>query len=109
MEVFKSMRGGAVRQSDRSQSLPGIDDIPMEATAVSQRVARDLQLAEFQERVRALDAEERELLILRGFEELPHEQIAVHLGITKDAAQKRWVRLRDRLREQGIPEGVIDT
>ena len=41
--------------------------------------------------------------------ELPHEQVAVHLGINEDAAQKRWVRLRDRLRQQGLPEGVIES
>ncbi len=109
MEVFKSVRGGTVRPSDHTASVFRPEDIPTEATAVSQRVARDLQLKEFNARVQALDPEDRELLILRGLEELSHEQIAVHLGINEDAAQKRWVRLRDRLRQQGLPEGVIET
>jgi RNA polymerase sigma factor (sigma-70 family) len=108
MEIFKSQRGRATGSPERTASLCPVDLIPAEATAVSQQVANNLRLQEFTRRVRELDDADRELLILRGLEELPHEQIAVHLGIGEDAAQKRWVRLRDRLREQGIPEGVIE-
>jgi len=109
MEIFKSFRGGAVGTSNQAESVVLLDNIPAEATAVSQRVARDLQVKEFTGRVQALDSEDRELLILRGLEEMPHEQVAVHLGINEDAAQKRWVRLRDRLRQQGLPEGLIES
>jgi RNA polymerase sigma-70 factor (ECF subfamily) len=107
MEVFKLLHGRAEHPSDQTASVFRVEDFPAEATAVSQRVARDLQVREFSQRVRALSSEDRELLILRGLEELSHEQIAVHLGINEDAAQKRWIRLRDRLRQQGLPEGVL--
>ncbi|NUP96163.1 MAG: hypothetical protein HUU28_08365, partial [Planctomycetaceae bacterium] len=37
------------------------------------------------------------LLLRRGLEGLAHEDIARELGITTDAAIKRWTRLRERL------------
>ena len=107
MEVFKASRGRPARGAGESGTM-SLDDIPAEATAVSQRVARDLEVQAFLERVAKLDAEDRELLILRGLEELPHEQVGVHLGIATDAAQKRWIRLRDRLRAEGLRGDMIE-
>jgi RNA polymerase sigma-70 factor (ECF subfamily) len=58
---------------------------------------------ELQERLRAaldaMDPLDREVLALRHFEELGNAEVAVVLGISKDAASKRHVRALVRLRE----------
>jgi RNA polymerase sigma-70 factor (ECF subfamily) len=58
---------------------------------------------ELQDRVRAALAEmdplDREVLALRHFEELGNQEVADVLGISKDAASKRYVRALKRLRE----------
>jgi RNA polymerase sigma-70 factor (ECF subfamily) len=46
----------------------------------------------------ALEPEDRELLALRHFEELGNGEVACLLGITKQAASKRYFRALDRLR-----------
>ncbi len=58
---------------------------------------------ELQERLRdaldAMDPLDREVLALRHFEELSNAEAAVVLGISKDAASKRYVRSLQRLRD----------
>lgn len=109
LEVFKALRNRPVARGEGAESsIFNLDDMPAEATAVSRRVARDLGMKAFVDRLGNLSGEDQELLILRGLEGLSHESIAVHLDITADAAQKRWVRLRDRLRTEGIPEDMIE-
>ncbi len=65
---------------------------------------------ELQERLRAalemMDPLDREVLALRHFEELGNAEVAVVLGISKDAASKRHVRALLRIREiLGDPSG----
>jgi RNA polymerase sigma-70 factor (ECF subfamily) len=58
---------------------------------------------ELQDRLRAaldaMDPLDREVLALRHFEELGNNEVAVILGISKDAASKRHIRALVRLRE----------
>ena len=58
---------------------------------------------ELQDRLRAaldaMDPLDREVLALRHFEELGNNEVAVVLGISKDAASKRHIRALVRLRE----------
>ncbi len=71
-------------------------DVPAVATAITQRVAREDTLRQLLACIRemALDSEDQDLLLLRGMEGLPYEQVAAHLGVTPAAARKRWERLR---------------
>jgi RNA polymerase sigma-70 factor (ECF subfamily) len=59
--------------------------------------------SELQQRLRAaldaMDPLDREVLALRHFEELGNNEVAVVLGISKDAASKRHVRALKRLRD----------
>ena len=43
--------------------------------------------------------DERRLLQYRGLEGLEHQEVGALLGLSSDAAAKRWQRLRDRLRD----------
>jgi RNA polymerase sigma-70 factor (ECF subfamily) len=74
-----------------------LDELPVDATTVSRRVARDETLSLFLDRLGALPDDEKALLLYRGFEGLSHREVAERLGISVEAAEKRWERLRDRL------------
>ena len=97
----KSARARAnVGQLELLESRVGT--VPAELTTISRRVARDEALERFLERVSALDDEERALLLHRGIEGLRHDEVGALLGITPESANKRWQRLRERLRD--LPE-----
>jgi len=83
--------------SDRSFDTQAWSRLPDTTTSITRRVARDESLRRFVAEVRALDDDDRRLLLRRGLEGLAHEDIARELGITTDAAIKRWTRLRERL------------
>ena len=78
-------------------------------TSPSQTVLR----AELVDRVeiclRQMNAIDREILVLRHFEELTNNEIAEILGITKAAASNRYVRALSRLRGalEAVP-GLLD-
>ena len=103
MEAFRKLQ----REPRGDQSTFDVQTVPEECTAISRRVARNEGIAAFMKRAASLPRDDRELLVLRGLEGQTHDRIAVQLGITTEAANKRWVRLRDRLREEGLPEGVL--
>lgn len=83
--------------SDPSFDTQAWSRLPDTTTSITRRVARDESLRRFVAEVRALDDDDRRLLLRRGLEGLAHEEIARELGITTDAAIKRWTRLRERL------------
>ena len=67
-------------------------------TSPTQAAARaELQL-QLQHALNAMDATDREVLILRHFEELSNNEAAEVLGISKTAASNRYVRALQRLR-----------
>jgi RNA polymerase sigma-70 factor (ECF subfamily) len=61
-----------------------------------------------QEALNSMDAHDREMLILRHFEELSNSEAAQVLGIKPSAAVNRYVRALKRLKDvfQGMPGGV---
>jgi RNA polymerase sigma-70 factor (ECF subfamily) len=61
-----------------------------------------------QEALNSMDANDREVLILRHFEELSSEEAAQVLGIKPSAAVNRYVRALKRLKDvfQGMPGGI---
>ena len=61
-----------------------------------------------QEALNSMDAQDREVLILRHFEELSNAETAQVLGIKPSAAVNRYVRALRRLKEvfQGMPGGI---
>jgi RNA polymerase sigma factor (sigma-70 family) len=81
--------------------------LPDEVTSLTRQLARRDAVATFLARVEALGAEERELVALFGLEGLAAEDVALRLGISADAAQKRWQRLRAALAEREFPREIL--
>jgi RNA polymerase sigma-70 factor (ECF subfamily) len=61
-------------------------------------VKAEMQLR-LQEALNAMDPLDREVLVLRHFEELTNNETAEVLGLGKSAASKRYIRALERLRE----------
>ena len=80
-------------------------------TAVSKRLAKDENLGRFMDFVNGLPDDDRALVLHCGLEGLPLKDVGARLGISEDAATKRWQRLRARLREapalQDLPEHLL--
>ena len=68
-----------------------------ELTTISRRVRRREALTSLFKRMDELDAEDRDLIVYRGIEGLDHRTVAELLGITSEAAAKRWQRLREQI------------
>lgn len=100
-------RGESVFGGVTGNSAPGLDGFPAEATNVSTRCARDEGFCIFLDRLDSLEDEDRRLVIYRGLERMPHQQVAEVLGIKSDAAEKRWQRLRKKLESEGMPDGLV--
>ena len=88
-----------VPNTDLPDGLDPLATVPDEATAISRRVARDETLAAVLARLEDLEEPDRSLLVHRGLEERPHEEVADLLGLEHGVARKRWQRLVGRLAE----------
>ncbi len=78
-------------------------------TSPSQAAMRHESLAQLEGALNSMDPLDREVLVLRHFEELSNNEVAQLLGIQKAAASKRYVRALGRLKEilSAIP-GFLD-
>jgi len=83
---------------DAQPSRSRLDDCPQVVTSISARLARDEALNAFLDRARSLDPVDRELLVRCGLEGTDCTVAATRLGISSEAATKRWQRLRAELR-----------
>ena len=66
-------------------------------TSVSHRAIRAEVQVKLQESLNALDPIDREILVLRHFEELSNKEAALVLGLSKTATSNRYVRALKRL------------
>ena len=75
------------------------------ASHAAMRVEMKLRV---QEALNSMDPHDREVLILRHFEELSNAEAAQVLGIKPSAAVNRYVRALKRLKDvfQGMPGGI---
>jgi RNA polymerase sigma-70 factor (ECF subfamily) len=60
-----------------------------------------------QEALGRLDPDDREVIVLRGIEQSPFDEVAAVIGTTPDAARKRYGRALQRLRAL-VPGSVYD-
>ena len=116
--IAKNVLLEAARQAqrpDRKRSFAGSDEGGADAldrvadsiTGVSRRIARDEGIAHFRSVVQQLPEEDRKLVVHCGLEGLALREVGERLGISEDAATKRWQRLRARLRESDLPEYLL--
>jgi RNA polymerase sigma factor (sigma-70 family) len=84
-----------------------LDNIPDDATRITMRVARNESLSKCADWIRSLSEEDRKLVIHCGLEGLTYVETAERLAMGKEAVAKRWQRLREKLREQPIPQQLF--
>lgn len=101
MEALRASRGiGTPRvESSPTRSVLALDRIPESVTSFTQRLAREDSLRAFLEEAQALDETDRMLLVHCGLESETCADAAVKLGLSEDAAIKRWQRLKAKLRD----------
>jgi RNA polymerase sigma-70 factor (ECF subfamily) len=68
-------------------------------TSPSEAVMRHEAFAQLEAALNQMDAMDREVLVLRHFEELSNQEVAEVLELTKAAASKRYVRALARLKD----------
>ncbi len=87
------------RTMPEASSVSLADQLLGSITSPTQAVMRaELQLR-LQEVLNQMDPVDREVLVLRHFEELSNNEVAAVLGIQKTAASNRYVRALKRLRD----------
>jgi RNA polymerase sigma factor (sigma-70 family) len=84
-----------------SESQLGVLGYPDSVTSISTRLARDEDIRRFLAYVSGLPFDDRMLVVYCGFEEYTCAEAATRLGLSPDAASKRWQSLRAKIRENG--------
>jgi len=77
-------------------------------TTPSNAAIRAEQILQVQEAVNSLDSLDREVVALRHFEQLSRAETAVVLGISEEAAAKRYIRALKKLKTilAAMPDGL---
>ena len=80
-------------------------------TTPSEVVQRAELKRKLKEALDQMDATDREVLILRHYEDLTHEEVAHELSIQRPAAIQRYVRALKKIQKilASMPEGLVDT
>lgn len=90
-------------------SVALVDRLMAVGTTPTQAVLRGEMRLQLEEALDGMNAADREVLVMRHFEELTNVEAAFELGIEPAAASKRYVRALKRLREMietlGLPPG----
>jgi len=98
---------GSTRGGGGTTRVLMLDNIPDDATRITMRVARNESLSKCADWIRSLPEEDRKLVIHCGLEGLTYIETGERLAIGKEAVAKRWQRLRERLREQPVPQQLF--
>jgi RNA polymerase sigma-70 factor (ECF subfamily) len=110
MQIHRAHLGAALRDAGREISLyrgalPQASSASLAArllgrlTTASQAAVRAERQLQLQEVLNGMDPMDREILALRHFEELSNGEAAAVLGLSKTAANNRYVRALGRLRD----------
>src|SRR5262245_53830258 len=105
MHLGAQMRDAGQEVSLYQGALPAASSVSLanqllgRLTSPTQAAVRAEMQVRLQEALNAMDALDREVLVLRHFEELSNSETADVLGIQKAAASKRYIRALARLKE----------
>lgn len=106
LEAMRRKRSSAAGSGSTTRLL-ALHEVPADATAVSQRIARDEGCRRLHEWVASLDSDDRELVVRCGLEGESHADVSRKLDLARETLSKRWQRLRKRLQEQGFPRELL--
>lgn len=102
--LFAIMHNVFVNQArSRRYEVGGIEDLPQIAVRATQ--GQNLELADVDRALRALPAEQREVVLLVAVEEMSYDEVSRALGIPIGTVMSRLSRGRERLR-QAFGSGV---
>lgn len=97
------------RKKHAERSAPLLEDHPDDRPGLSQVVEQEQMLAQVRSAVRALPSRQRSALLMRKYQGMSYEEVAVALGCTPDAARAHVYqalrRLRSRFPAWTSPEG----
>lgn len=101
---------GNTSESGRQTTQTPLEAIEDPMTSISRRLAKKELMQRFLAKVDSLKAIERQIVLYRGLEGLSHAEVAKRLGMTPEAAESRWRRVRKRLQEiKGISRLFYDS
>ena len=83
-----------------------IENCPDNVTLMSARMRRDERIKLFTSFVEELKSPDREILVHCGLEGLKAQEVADRLELNREAVIKRWQRLRETLRSNGMLKGI---
>jgi RNA polymerase sigma-70 factor (ECF subfamily) len=90
--------------ADHSSIVLGAQFIDQELTPASAAIRNEME-RRLQEAVATLEEEDREVILMRHFEQLSNQEVAAMLGLTEAAASMRHLRAVRRLRALLVPDG----
>jgi RNA polymerase sigma-70 factor (ECF subfamily) len=108
VELHRQHVGAAMRSTDQEVPLDGwawasapslAAQLVGHLTSPSQAASRAETAARLTAALESMDPIDREILVLRHFDELSNNEVAALLGLQKAAASNRYVRALRRLRE----------
>jgi RNA polymerase sigma factor (sigma-70 family) len=102
LQGYRKHSYDALRDSGSpAESQLGVLGCPDSVTSISTRLARDESIQHFLAYVGGLPSDDRMLVLYCGLEEYTCAEAATRLGLSPDAASKRWQNLRARMRQNG--------
>lgn len=108
LEALRKVHRAGPSAPATPSSLFPLEHHPDSVTSFTRRLARDEGLQRFLARILELGEEEQTLTILCGLEGLGCDQAAERLGISHEAALKRWQRLRAEIATRGLSRYLVD-
>lgn len=100
----ESMRRRSARGPDELHDRVPIDDLGHELraqwTSITKKARRSEGVNALADFVGSLEEIEQKLFVHCGLEEMSQADTALLVGLSENAVQKRWARLRERLAEQ---------
>ncbi|MEO6593645.1 MAG: sigma-70 family RNA polymerase sigma factor [Planctomycetota bacterium] len=104
----RSLRLARVRAADGESSIGrAMQSITDTVTSITGQLVRNEAIGHLLAAVERCDAVDHRVFQLRGLEERPHAEVAQMLGLSIEAAAKRWSRLLDSLRDHKLPAGLL--
>jgi RNA polymerase sigma-70 factor (ECF subfamily) len=118
IDAHRRHRQAQRRSVDREQSMkPALADrssvelivqfVDRELTPATAALRQEME-ERFQEAIATLDDDDREVILMRHFEQLSNQEVATTLGLSEAAASMRYLRAIRRLRAVLAPEGQAD-
>lgn len=102
MEAIRAVRQEALSAPGLSPTnrMLALEGVPHNVTSFTQRLANEESIRAFLQHAEELDENDRMLLIHCGLEDETCAEAAPKLGLSEDAAIKRWQRLKAKLRDK---------